>query len=375
MIFPTMRRGGRAVYAFDVSDPKTPKLMWRINADMSDYSGLGQTWSTPRVAPVKWSTGSGDPVLIMGGGYDNATEDQSPLTSNGGLGTGVYVINIRTGERLAWLPTDFSVPSDVSLIDTDGDGYVDRGYVADVRAQLYRIDIEPSTGAAVHPNKWKITKLAALNDDKDKTGVGGLDSTRKVFFGPDVVLTKKYVALMLGTGDREKPLTAKTNDRFYVIKDRNVAKGAPSVTVLTDASSALVPISDNPTLKDPDGCYLAMATNGEKVINQPVTFGGITYFSSNTPTPNVANKCSATQSKAYQLPLICRVPTVTPLVGDGLPPSPVVGYVDVDGKGTVVPFVIGGSNTKNSAIEASKAPINIRGNRKRSFWFMQNNDR
>ncbi len=82
---------------------------------------------------------------------------------------------------------------------------------------------------------------------------------------------------------------------------------------------------------DEQGCAYALASNGEKVINQPITFGGITYFSTNRPLPAGAGNCTRSQSRAYQLPLVCKVPTYRNLVGDGLPPSPVVGYVDVGG--------------------------------------------
>ena len=80
-------------------------------------------------------------MLIMGGGYDAAAEDASPAGATT-MGRGVYVINMRTGARLGWLATDYSVPADVSIVDSDGDGFVDRVYVVDARAQLYRIDIE-----------------------------------------------------------------------------------------------------------------------------------------------------------------------------------------------------------------------------------------
>ena len=100
----------------------------------------------------------------------------------------------------------------------------------------------------------------------------------------------------------------------------------------------------------------ALATNGEKVINQPITFGGITYFSTNRPLPPGPGSCSRSQSRAYQLPLVCQVPTYRNLIGDGLPPSPVVGYVDVGG-GKLVPFVIGGGGETNSSIEAERARI------------------
>jgi type IV pilus assembly protein PilY1 len=260
------------------------------------------------------------------------------------------------------------VPADVSVLDSDGDGYVDRVYVADVRAQLYRIDIEDASGDPISPASWLVTKIAALND-----GTGGLTGTRKVFFAPDIIMSRNYTALLMGTGDREKPLTTSTNDRFYVIKDTKVTKGAPATaTLLTDA--VLAGLGTANAGIDPEGCAYSFATNGERVINQPITFGGITYFSTNRPLPPGGGSCSRSQSRAYQVPLICRPPTFRNLVGDGLPPSPVVGYVDV-GRGKLVPFVIGGPNEKNSSIEVSRANILIPGKRKRSYWFMDNRDR
>ncbi len=364
LIFPGMRRGGRAVYGFSVTNPDQPRLLWRINNSMVDYASLGQTWSMPRVAQIKGST---DPVLIMGGGYDAAAEDASPAGATT-MGRGVYVINMRTGARLAWLATDFSVPGDVSIVDSDGDGFVDRVYVVDVRAQVYRIDIEDAAGGARVPSAWRITKLAALND-----GAGGTNGARKVYFAADLVLTRNYTAILFGTGDREKPLTSTTNDRFFLVKDARVIKGEPaSVTLITEGTLAIMGAEGAGA--DDEGCAYSLATNGEKVINQPITFGGVTYFSTNRPLPPGAGSCARSQSRAYQLPLVCRAPTYRNLVGDGLPPSPVVGYVDVGG-GKLVPFVIGGGGETNSSIEAERARIPIPAKRKRSYWFMENHDR
>jgi type IV pilus assembly protein PilY1 len=364
-IFAGMRRGGRAIYGFDVSTPDQPQLMWRVNETSSGFSAIGQTWSMPRVSRIK---GMSNPVLIMGGGYDAAAEDAAtPGTTT--VGKGVYIIDMLKGELLAWLPTDYSVPADVTVLDSDGDGYVDRAYVVDARAQLYRLDIEGAGGLAREPKDWVITKIAALND-----GTGGTNGTRKVFFAPDVLLTRNYSVLLLGTGDREKPLKTTTNDRFFVIKDTKVDKGEPSgVTPLTEASLAEIN-SSNVAGRDPEGCSYALATNGEKVINQPITFGGITYFSTNRPLPPGSGSCARAQNRSYQMPLLCRNPSSRTLIGDGLPPSPVVGYVDV-GRGRLVPFVIGGANDKNSAIEANRANIPIPAKRKRSYWFMENRDR
>lgn len=365
LIFPGMRRGGRAIYSFDVTNPDQPRLLWRINNTLTNYVSLGQTWSMPRVARIK---GSVDPVLIMGGGYDAAAEDASPAAATT-LGRGVYVMNMRTGARLGWLATDYSVPADVSIVDSDGDGYVDRVYVVDARAQVYRIDIEDGLGAARAASAWRITKIAALND-----GTGGTDGTRKVFFAADLVLTRNYTAILFGSGDREKPLTGTTNDRFFLVKDSRVVKGEPTSPVTLITESDLATMGAEGASADDQGCAYTLATNGEKVINQPITFGGITYFSTNRPLPPGEGSCTRSQSRSYQLPLVCRAPTYRNLVGDGLPPSPVVGYVDVGG-GKLVPFVIGGGGATNSSIEAERARILIPAKRKRSFWFMENRDR
>ena len=70
IIFVGMRRGGRLLYAFDVTNPAAPTLLWRkTHADLPE---LGQSWSEPKVARIK---GNINPVLVFGAGYDAAAED------------------------------------------------------------------------------------------------------------------------------------------------------------------------------------------------------------------------------------------------------------------------------------------------------------
>ena len=182
-----------------------------------------------------------------------------------------------TGARLKYLDTEHSVPSDVSFLDTDGDGYVDRGYVVDVRANVYRIDMEKADGTALAPADWDITKLANFND---------ASGSRRVFFAPDVVRTKNYTALMLG--HRRPRESAHGDSRTIASSSSRIAtwpKGAPTaVTVLTELRHRQgQAVGDDASKTDPDACYVQMASNGEKVINQPVTFGGVTYFSTSRP--------------------------------------------------------------------------------------------
>src|SRR5688572_4507871 len=221
-VYPSMRRGGRMLYAFDVTVPTAPLLKWRLgctSASMADtascinaagtistdFAQMGQTWSTPTVARVKgYSSDPNVPVVIVGGGYDTCEDqDAKPNTACTALGyvrrgNRVFVIDANTGNRLASFGTDGSVPADVTVIDRDFDGMVDHAYVADTLGGIYRIDfVDPSNIADDRaPNEWTIAKI------------GQLDSTsgRRFLFPPAALPTANKVYLALSSGDRERPL-------------------------------------------------------------------------------------------------------------------------------------------------------------------------
>ncbi|MBV7430252.1 MULTISPECIES: pilus assembly protein [unclassified Acidovorax] len=368
-LYVGMRRGGRFIYALDVTDPTQPKFLWRkSNTDTdSRLSVLGQTWSEPRVAKIK---GHADPVLVMGGGYDAAAEDAATPGSTT-MGNAVYVLDAFTGSVLKRFDTARSVPADVTLVDSDYDGYTDRAYAVDTGGNIYRIDLETPSSSAV--SDWGIYKLAAL---------AGTD-TRKFFYAPDVVPTKTFTAVQVGSGDREKPLKGTTagTDRFFTVFDDRTAKGtATSFTPILPGSLGL---SGSTTDNMTNGCYFPM-TAGEKVVNAATTFRGQTYFGTNKPTPP-GNTCSANlgEARTYAAPLFCRAPASQKLNGGGLPPSPVAGFVTItytqtnaDGTTSEVTkqkeFVIGAPNPKESGIEAGKSTATLGIPRKRRFWYQEN---
>lgn len=359
VIFVSMRRGGRLLYAFDVTTPAAPQMLWRKSS--ADISGLGQTWSEAKVLRVR---GYPNPVLVMGAGYDATAEDAVPPGAVT-MGNAVIILDAMTGTPIASLPTARSVPAGVAALDTDFDGYTDRLYAADLGANVYRIDLETSSGVAT-PASWAITKIATLGD-----GVRKLHST------PDVVQTHTFTAVLLGSGDREHPLTATTADRFYTLFDYSVGKGAPSVSPLTNAS--LVPQGAPVSFGSTAGCYLALDPKGEKVVTAAVSTGGYTYFSTNRPDSGFSPiSCAANLgiATAYRLPLFCGTPESIQFAGGGLPPSPVIGDVEVpsnpsdpNGPTTFVPFVIGGFNSANSSLGPSKVPIIVDPTRRRTFWY------
>ena len=369
ILYVAMRRGGRVLYALDVTNPAAPIFLWKkTNADISV---LGQTWSEPKVAKIKGST---NPVLIMGAGYDSVAEDVTPQGTTT-MGNAVLVLDAITGTVLKTFPTDRSVPADVSLIDADFDGYVDRVYAVDMGGNVYRIDLEKTTTVGAISTTtftdtgWGMYKLASLS------GSG----TRKFFYPPDVVQTPTFAAVMVGSGDREKPLANTSSDAFFTLKDTRLLKGTPLISTPIAASSlGQVGSADSQAL----GCFIPMSTAGEKIINAPVSIGGISYFSTNKPSVPDANSCSSNLgvAKVYSAPLFCAAATSEVLTGGGLPPSPVTGVVSVNYTSPLtgqtvskqVPFIIGAPNSKGSGIEGSKVTPLIIPVRKRRYWNLEN---
>ncbi len=396
-VFPTMRRGGRFVYAFDVSNPALPPLLqWRKgcvdDATCSPgFEGIGQTWSTPSVARINGFSPT-NPVIIMGGGYDSCedTNDPSPVntcTPASTKGNKVYVINARTGDLIRAFDTDRSVPADVTLIDRNFDGSVDHAYVVDTGGNLYRIDFATTdtSPALLAPAAWSITKIAYT--------AGGF---RKFLFAPAALPAGNRVYLAFGSGDRERPLISNypyvTNpptgvqNRFYTFQDTFNTSGVDldlDVRVKDFTSN----VAGTTTLGPNDlGWRMDLnAGRGEQTVTSAVIFGGLIFFSTNRPVATPPGACAANlgEARGYAVNLLTACGAVGTealcggtrsgiFTGGGLPPSPVTGTVMIGGKPVTV--MIGGiqrGGGASSPIGSQKVKPTISQTRSRLYWYTQ----
>jgi type IV pilus assembly protein PilY1 len=250
------RRGGSTYWALDVTDPLAPSALWKIDNTDPDFLELGQTWSTPTIAHLA----NGLTVAIFGAGYDlNRDTDTAPDV----VGRGVYIVDVLTGD-LVWKYTfdddplmDSSIPSDITTVDANDNGYVDRLYVGSLSGKIWRFDV-PGTDST----QW--TAKIIYNGE------------RKIFYQPDVLFEDGYEILVWGTGDRANPKRKDVINRIYMLKDRDVSG-------LTE--SDLVDVTDSEdTLTTANGWYIRLNTNlGEKVLAAPVTFFGASYLTTFTP--------------------------------------------------------------------------------------------
>ncbi|MGQ7959171.1 pilus assembly protein [Pseudomonas sp. SP16.1] len=374
-LYVGMRRGGRFIYAFDVTDPDTPKYLWKVDNTMTGFSELGQSWSALR--PAKIRAVANDPVVIFGGGYDPENEDTLPAGTNT-KGRGIFVVNGRTGALVKHLlPSGMgSVPADLTVLDRNDDGNSDRIYAADTKGGIWRIDIDDA-----NPDNWSAYKLASI--------AGSGANERKFLNKPDVVFGSDYDAVLVGSGDREKPFDTSVQNRFYMIKDSNVglaggllcATGdqgrACTETDLADVTSA--PPADGVLPAGSKGWFLTLSASGEKAVSGAVTVFGTTFFTTNRPTPPAPGVCSSNlgEARLYAVGFEVGGPRLDlnadgvideydlyeVVKGGGFLPQPVYSPVEIDGK--TVDVVCTGSKCFSPG--ASKSSTE----RYRTYWYVE----
>ena len=299
-IFLTARRGGEMLYALDVTDPEVPVIKWRKSSADDGFTELGQTWSKPVVTKLK--IGSSDKVvLVMGLGYDPDVDDNGAATRT--QGRGVIVIDAETGEDI-WQVTSgsvsgaagtvlsesnmiYSVPSDLAVIDRDGNGYSDRVYFGDTGAQLWRLDI-----ASTDVSDWKATLLFKLFSSP---------SSQRFLNSPDVVESPDgtYDMVIIGSGNREKPVDTTVQNYMVFYRDYDQRTTSTSTTTLT-LSDLVAAVTTNGGTQEfkPDvdittdakflkGWYLALE-GGEKVVSPALTTNQVATFATNIPGQNDA---------------------------------------------------------------------------------------
>ncbi|HMB72271.1 MAG TPA: PilC/PilY family type IV pilus protein, partial [Gammaproteobacteria bacterium] len=311
-----LRRGGKAYYALDVSNPEAPSLLWTIDKS-GDFAELGMTFSTPRIGTVNLGSGP-QPVLIFAGGYDANKDLRVGVGTDDTEGNAIYVVDARTGSLIwkaiggtgASTSTVFqhpnlldSIPSTVSIADSDGNYLTDRVIVGDTGGNVWRADIGGANTSA-----WKLTRLAALGRHSE----AGKANDRRFFHRPDIVQTEDengaYDAVVIGSGDRPDPLDlgGVVDNWFYMIKDRNVAPTLGADLNLTPTD--LGDVTDNCIQENgvcaadlTHGWRLELETHGEKSLATPLTIAGRVFFTSYVPSGNAtaSNTCAPPEGQGY----------------------------------------------------------------------------
>ncbi|WP_257014748.1 pilus assembly protein [Variovorax sp. YR752] len=393
-LFASMRRGGRLIYAFDVSDPAAPTLKWRKGCPNQDndtgcdtgMDGIGQTWSAPKIVKSTGYGAGNSPMLVFGGGYDKCedvdTNSAAQACGTGTKGNRIYVLDAATGAQLNSFVTDRAVAGEVTIV-SDSLGLARIAYAADLGGNVYRITIGDAT-----PGSWSMTKIASLGCDTVST----CTPNRKFMFGPDVVQDNGVYVILLGSGDREKPLryysaALSVANRFYMLVDKptdtawlsSESDHCSSTPVLCHASLQAITTTATPTATDlasKKGWYLALAP-GEQVVTASVTAYGITTFNTHTPTnPNVQScRVDLGTANVYNVSYANAAPQDSNgrfqnVVGGGLAPSPGVFRVRMD-DGSMRDVVIGARPDSFLSPKGTTPKSAFKQPKGRVYWFIQ----
>ncbi|MCK5818851.1 MAG: hypothetical protein KAH18_06280 [Psychromonas sp.] len=328
-----MRRGGGSYYAIDITNPQFPKLIWKIDSGTSGFSELAQTWSMPSIGLFSYKNGNIEtkgPGIIFGAGYDTNKDSCIPSsteTCNDITGRGVYIVNALTGTKI-W-STDGancaindkhcirdSIPSEITLLDSTNDGYIDRLYAGDTGGNIWRMDL-----LGTDTSKWSTIKIATLASDS-------ITQDRRFFTAPVIARTFKnhvtksdtgvfsytqipYDGILIGSGDRAHPASnIAVNDYYFALNDYTINPTLFGVIGFPSKPNPIT-ISDLYSIEgDPIGNYsgtqvldiyadissfkgwkYAFKDIGEKSLGQGALLEGTAYFTTFVPNSTVNIVC------------------------------------------------------------------------------------
>ncbi len=423
------RRGGRAVFALNVTNLNTPKLLWVIDPDSPNqaadarFAYMGQSWAAPQRA--KMLVGDADnlvskDVVVISGGYDDDHQDSdgaARMPNGDETGGAIYIVDAFAGELYWWGsktesedPQDIKLESDdmkwgftgaVRLVDINGDEIIDMMFAADNGGQVWRFDIENQL--LTTDSKFLIDRISGgvIADFQKADEFSDLTAAnnRRFYYTPDIALVgiedSSYLTIALGSGYRAHPLDEDIDDRFYMIRDYNVT--GPPLDEAGEISYTLLYENDlldvtNINLADEDttltitqenklrqGWLLRMGDN-EKVLATSITIAGSIIFTTYTPpeVPFDAGSCSANigSGAAY----IVRIDDARPLYdlaaafGNELTKEDRQRELKSTGiPAEPLPVYTEGPNGNEAVVLVGKEtlPVNVNVNPNASYWYQE----
>jgi type IV pilus assembly protein PilY1 len=190
-----------------------------------------------------------------------------------------------------------SFPSNINVLDTNGDGFSDRMYAADMGGQVWRFDIwnRPSVQPLVTGGVFASLGGAAIAPSAVSRA-----QNRRFYYSPDVAPitvrgSRPFMNLAIGSGYRGHPLNDETQDRFYSIRDyspftpRDQASYDATAAILDGDLMDVTTVANAVVGDTARGWKIRLAENngtlyrGEKVLAESVTADGVIFFTTFTP--------------------------------------------------------------------------------------------
>lgn len=303
------RAGGRGLFALDVTNPSNfsesgtapqSTVMWQFtNQDDPD---LGYTFSQPTIAMTNAVDGSGNHrwAAIFGNGYNDTGSGQAELFIlflDGGLdgnwtSSGDY-IKITTGVGSSSNPNGLSTPL---LVDTNGDGTVDRVYAGDLQGNLWAFDLSNASSS-----NWGAASTQGGTPQPLFTATDSSGTPQPITAKPIAVVNPSVASstspsnlpnllVYFGTGEYlvSGDKTSTGTQSFYGVWDdgsKNLTRANLVQQTFQSGfpSDVRVP-TDNPVdYSSQYGWYMDLPDTGERVVTNAKVRGDLVFFNTLIP--------------------------------------------------------------------------------------------
>lgn len=147
LLVGSLGKGGKAIFALDISDPYSyggdtsgSNVLWEYSGSsaadtandgtgVTDADGMGYTFSQPQIGRLN----SGDWVAIFGNGYNSVSERAF-----------LYIVNLSDGTLIKKIQTTATLSNGLStprLHDNNGDKIIDYVYAGDLQGNMWKFDL------------------------------------------------------------------------------------------------------------------------------------------------------------------------------------------------------------------------------------------
>ncbi|MGY4516671.1 PilC/PilY family type IV pilus protein [Lysobacter sp. HA18] len=270
----TLGRGGKGVFALDVSNNTSPSVMWDNTANVDD--DMGYVLGLPLIA----KSNTGGTVAVVSNGIDSVNGSAT-----------LYIYNVTSGSVLKKFVVDtgsngLSAPR---AADVDGDGDIDYIYAGDLKGKLWKFDVSGAAAASwnVALNGQPMFQTASNQPITGGLAIAREPGTRRIF-------------ITFGTGKliSQGDLTTTSTQSLYALIDDGSIIQRSDLTQRTIAATGQVNSKNVRAFETyaalPSGSKgwyinLGTPTAGERVVSGPRIKGRAAFYSSIIPASGGAS--------------------------------------------------------------------------------------
>jgi type IV pilus assembly protein PilY1 len=306
-------------YAFDFTyaPGSDPTFKWTLKPTATYASYLGEPWSAISTGRVRIN-GKEVWIGVIGGGYNAA------LASTDLRGKGILVFDLRDGTPI-WSFTysdngnmNYSVPSQVALVDSDKDDFIDRAYFGDIKGNVWQLKFCTKADLTSNPNcgtsSWKGSLLLDNIPSSDNF---------PIYYPPTMTWDRNGdFWIYWASGDKIDPTGGGPAAWVYglkplLCKDINGNPSPCSRSNLSNITSAQSAYCGNEATAA--GWAINLAGQSEQVLAPLTVFNNILYFTSFLPASGSSSLCTETgESYLYAISVDPGTSATNCTVGNGV---------------------------------------------------------